>query len=185
MMLEVKRCFNCLTLQELLAGIFAEESVVNDGTVKVVDHELEDRLDVVLGVAGVVGKGRVPRSTFEHSTGQVHGGGSDMAWGVLEEAVVEAADLEKVLAERACLDVVVVCLGDTTKEVHGVGVREVVVEGTKDEALSLKDLGLGEAVIGDVLEVLDVRRENLLVLGSNEHGGDTDELETVKLNDLA
>ena len=111
-----------LTLQELLAGIFAEESIVDNGTVKVVNHELEDRLDVLLGVAGVVSQGRVPSSTFEHSTGQVHGGGSDMTRRVLKESVVEAANLKKVLAKCACLDVVVVCLGDTTKEVHGVGV---------------------------------------------------------------
>lgn len=122
MMLEMKRCVSYLTLQELLAGIFAEEGVVDDRAVKVVNHELEDRLDVLLGVAGVVGQGRVPSSTLEDSTGQVHGGGSDMTGRVLEEAVVEAADLKKVLAKCACLDVVVVCLGDTTKEVHGVGV---------------------------------------------------------------
>jgi hypothetical protein len=121
-MLEIVRCISCLTLQELLAGIFAEEGVVDDGPVKVVNHELEDRLNVLLGVAGVVGEGRVPSTTFEHSTGQVHGGGSNMTGRVLEEAVVEAADLEKVLAQCAGLDVVVVCLGDTTKEVHGVGV---------------------------------------------------------------
>ena len=175
----------CLTLQELLAGVLAEEGVVNNRAVEVVDHELEDGLDVVLGVAGVVGKGGVPLTALKDSTGKVHGGSSDMARRVLEEAVVEAADLKKILAESAGLDVVVVGLGDTTKEVHGVGVGEVVVQGAKDEALGLEDLGLGEAIIGDVLEVLNVGREDFLVLGGDEHGSDTDELEAVKLDDLA
>ncbi len=43
-----------LTLQELLAGILAEEGLVDDGAVKVVDHELEDWLDLVLGIARIV-----------------------------------------------------------------------------------------------------------------------------------
>ena len=175
----------CLTLQELLAGVLAEEGVVNNRTVKVVDHELEDRLDVTLGVAGVVGKGGVPLTTLKDSTGKVHGGSSDMARRVLEEAVVEAANLKEILSECAGLDVVVVGLGDTAEEVHGVWVGEVVVQGTKDETLSLEDLGLGEAVVGNVLEVLNVGREDFLVLGSDEHGGDTNELEAVELDDLA
>ena len=179
------RSVRCLTLQELLAGVLAEEGVVNNRAVEVVDHELEDGLDVVLGVAGVVGKGGVPLTTLKDSTGKVHGGSSDMARRVLEEAVVETANLKQILAESAGLDVVVVGLGDTTEEVHGVGVGEVVVQGTKDEALGLEDLGLGEAIIGDVLEVLDVGREDFLVLGSDEHGGDTDELEAVELDNLA
>lgn len=174
-----------LTLQELLAGVFAEESVVNNGSVKVVNHELEDRLNFLLGVAGVDSKSGIPLATLEDSTGEIHGGSSDMTRRVLKEAVVETANLKQVLAERTGLDVVVVGLGDAAKEVHGVGVREVVVEGTQDETLGLKDLSLGEAIVGNVLEVLDVGREDFLVLGSNEHGGDTNQLETVELDNLA
>lgn len=43
-----------LTLQELLAGIFAEEGIVTNGPSEICDHELEYRLNVLLGVAGVV-----------------------------------------------------------------------------------------------------------------------------------
>ena len=43
-----------LTLQELLAGIFLEEGLVGDGPCQVVDHQEEDRLDLLLGVAGIV-----------------------------------------------------------------------------------------------------------------------------------
>ena len=59
MMLETGRCVSYLTLQELLAGIFGEEGGVDDRAVKVVNHELEDRFDFLLGVAGVGGKGGI------------------------------------------------------------------------------------------------------------------------------
>lgn len=158
---------------------------MDDGAVKVVDHELEDRLDVLLSVASIVGESGIPLATLQHSTGKVHGSGGDVTGRVLQEAVVEAANLEKVFAESTGLDVVVVGLGDATKEVHGVGVGQVVVQSTKDETLSLEDLGLSEAIVGDVLEVLDVGREDFLVLRSNEHGSDTDKLKAVELDNLA
>ena len=47
------------TLEKLLAGIFAEEGVMSDWTSEVVDHELEDRLNILLGVASVVGESSV------------------------------------------------------------------------------------------------------------------------------
>jgi len=56
---EVERRFEKHTLQELLASVLAEEGVVLDGTVKVVNHELEDRFDFLLGVAGVGGEGSI------------------------------------------------------------------------------------------------------------------------------
>jgi hypothetical protein len=55
----VEQRFEEHTLQELLASVLAEEGVVLDGTVKIVDHELEDRFDFLLGVAGVSGKGGI------------------------------------------------------------------------------------------------------------------------------
>jgi hypothetical protein len=198
---EVEQRFEEHTLQELLASVLAEEGVVLDGTVEVVDHELEDRFDFLLGVASVGGKGGIllmisiydmaggmkhayPFTTVKDETGEEHGSGGDMAWRVLDEAVVETADFEKVLAKSAGLDVVVVGLGNSAKEVHGVGVAQVVIESSKDEALSAENLLLGEAVVGDVTEVLDVRGQNLFVLGCDEHGSDTNQLETVELDDL-
>lgn len=41
------------TLEELLAGVLLEESIVDDGTCQIVDHKLGDRLNLFLGVAGV------------------------------------------------------------------------------------------------------------------------------------
>ena len=45
-----------------------------------------------------------------------------------EQPPLEAADLKQVLAERADLDVVVVGLADTTKEVDRIGEAQVPVE---------------------------------------------------------
>lgn len=48
-----------LTLEELLAGIFLEEGFVGDGTGKVVNHKLEDGLNLLLVVTGIVRQSRV------------------------------------------------------------------------------------------------------------------------------
>ena len=80
------------------------------------------------------------------------------------EPVIEKADLHKILANRARLDVIVVRLGNATKEVHGVGIAEVIVEGLKDKALSAQDFGLAETVIGDMAEVGNMRRQDFLIL---------------------
>lgn len=125
-----------------------------------------------------------PFTTVKDEASEIHGGSGDMAGRVLDEAVVEATNLKEVLAKGTGLDIVVVGLGDSAEEVHGVGVAQVVVKSSKDEALSAEDLLLGKAIIGDMTEVLDVGRENLLVLGSDEHGSNTNELETVELDNL-
>lgn len=43
-----------LTLQKLLASVLLKESLVCDGTGEVVDHQLQHRLDLLLGVTGVM-----------------------------------------------------------------------------------------------------------------------------------
>ena len=47
------------TLQEFLASVLAEEGVMLDRTVEVIDHKLEDRFDLLLGVASVGGEGGI------------------------------------------------------------------------------------------------------------------------------
>ena len=44
------------TLQKLLASILLEEGLVNDRTCQVVNHELDDRLNLLLIVSGIVSK---------------------------------------------------------------------------------------------------------------------------------
>lgn len=43
-----------LTFHELLACVLLEEGIVDNGAVEVVEHEEEDGLDLLLGVARVV-----------------------------------------------------------------------------------------------------------------------------------
>lgn len=47
------------TLQELLASVLAEEGIVLDGAVEIVNHELEDRFDFLFSVASIGGKGGI------------------------------------------------------------------------------------------------------------------------------
>lgn len=48
-----------LTLKELLACILLEEGFMSNGTSKVIDHQLEDRLDFLLSIAGIVAQGGI------------------------------------------------------------------------------------------------------------------------------
>jgi len=47
------------TLSEFLAGIFLEEGLVRHGAGKVVNHELGNRVDLLLGVTRVPGDGLI------------------------------------------------------------------------------------------------------------------------------
>lgn len=114
-----------------------------------------------------------PFAAIKHETRQVHGASSNMARAVGHKSVVEETDLHQVLADGTRLNVIVVRLRDSAEEVHRVGVAKIVVECAKDESLSAEDLSFTETVVGDALEVLDVRRKDLLVLGRDEHGSDT------------
>lgn len=51
-----------------------------------------------------------PRATLKNKASEVHGGGSDLARRVGEEAVIQAANLQEIFAQCASLDVVVVGL---------------------------------------------------------------------------
>lgn len=44
----------CLTLEELLAGVFLKEGFVGDRPAEVVNHQLEDRMDLLFGVTRIV-----------------------------------------------------------------------------------------------------------------------------------
>lgn len=47
------------SLEELLAGVLLEESLVDDGASKIVNHKLDDGVNVLFGVASIVSQGRV------------------------------------------------------------------------------------------------------------------------------
>lgn len=129
-----------LTFQELLASVFLEERFVGHGTVEVVDHQAEDRVDFLLGVSGVVGNGGIPGPTLQDEACQVHGSSGNLALGIAHEAMIKQADLHEILAQGSGLDIVVVGLGDAAQEVHRVGVAHVVLEGGQNVTLSIENL---------------------------------------------
>ena len=77
-----------------------------------------------------------------------------MALGVAHEAVIEKTDFHQVLSESTGLDIIVVGLGDTAQEVHGVGEAHVVLEGSEDVTLSHLAVGL----LADQIKVGSVTR---------------------------
>lgn len=158
---------------------------MSNRTSEVVNHEFEQRLDLLLRVTSVVRERGIPFSTFENHASEVHSRGGDVAGKEVHEAMIKETDLHEVLAQSSGVDVIVIRLGDTTEEVHRVRITEVIVQAGQDPALSSEDLLLREAVIGDVAERSYVRGENLLVLGSNEHACNADELEAVETDHLA
>lgn len=98
--------------------------------------------------------------------------------------MIKKADLHEILAKCSGLDVIVVGLGDAAKEVHWVGVAEVVVKGRENISFGGENLFFGEAIIGDVTEVGNVGRENFFILGCDEHCSDTNKLKAFKLDNL-
>jgi hypothetical protein len=76
-----------------------------------------------------------PVSPVENEAGKIHGSSSNVARTVAHESVVEKTDLHKILADRPSLNIIVVRLGDASKEVHGVRIAKIVVQGAKDETL--------------------------------------------------
>jgi len=50
---------NLHTFEKLLAGILLEECFMGDRTSKVINHELKDRVDLLLSVTRIVAEGGV------------------------------------------------------------------------------------------------------------------------------
>jgi hypothetical protein len=50
-----------LTLQELLAGIFLKEGFVGDRAVEIINHQLEDGVDLLFSVSRVVSESGILR----------------------------------------------------------------------------------------------------------------------------
>ena len=82
-----------------------------------------------------------PFAAIEHKTREVHGCSGNVTGAVGHEAVVEKADLQQVLADRPGLDMIVIRLGDTAQEVHGIGIAQVVIQRAENETFGTKNLG--------------------------------------------
>ena len=91
--------------------------------------------------------------------------------------MVQKSDLGQELAQRPCLDVVIVRLAYLP---HPAVWRAVLgnleVEGLQDDSLSFQDLFTRVRILSQEDELLDSGGKNLLILGSDEDGSDTDQL---------
>jgi hypothetical protein len=124
-----------------------------------------------------------PVST-EHPTSEVHPNSGDHTRFSPKESVVEQRNLHEELAQRPRLKVVIVGLGDPPHpRVRAAVTRDVELEALEDNPLATKDLVATVSALGHVNEFLDGGSHDLLVLGGDEHGGDTDELELDKRDD--
>lgn len=98
--------------------------------------------------------------------------------------MIHQADLHQVLSNRTGLNVILVGLRDPAQEVHGVGIAQVVLECLQSVSFSTEDFVDSEAIISNMNEIADVRRQDLLVLGGDEHGSDTNQLKLVQGDNL-
>ena len=97
-----------------------------------------------------------PCTAFKYHAGEVHSRRRDMALFVLEETMVDKAELHEVLSKSAGLDVVVVCLGNSSQEVHRVGIAEIVLESRQGVSFGAEHFIDSEAIIRDMDEVAHV-----------------------------
>ena len=89
----------------------------------------------------------------------------------------ETVNLNKVLGQGPGLRVKPIRLGNPSQERDRGGIRKVPVDRLEDILLSILDVLLGTRVLAEVHKVLDGRRANLFVLGCDEQGGDTHQLQ--------
>jgi hypothetical protein len=167
---------------------------------EVINHELEDGQYFFFGVAGELGECCVlvvisqpsshatektyPLRMVQDITSEIHSGSSDMALFVMQESMIHKTDFHEVLSKGSGLNVVVVGFRDTSQEVHRVWEAQIILESRQGISFGAQDFINGEAVVGDVNEVANMWREDFLVLGCDEHGGDTDELQFVQRDDF-
>ena len=98
---------------------------------------------------------------------------------VLEHAVVGKGALHDEAREELELLIRVGGLEEAGHELVGGGNREVEAQGVEHLLLHLEDLLAGVRLVGDVDKVTNLWRPDLLVLGSEQHRRDTNQLEVL------
>ena len=131
------------------------------------------------------GSGTDPIALFEHHPSETVRPRRCKTWWTADEALVHDRDLEKVLSQRSGLKVVVIGLADPSEEAHGARPSEFELEHAEHEAFGLEDLIHGVAAIDHVDDLLHGWTVDLLVLGRDEDGSGTDELQLAERHDFA
>lgn len=125
-----------------------------------------------------------PVSLVEHLTGQAVSSGSGKAGRGGHKALVHDGELEEVLGDSTSLQVVLISLADAAKKAHRARPSEIEVEDGEHEALGLQNFVNGVAAIDHVDNLLDGRRSDLFILGSDKDGSSTDQLQLSEGDDL-
>ena len=100
-----------------------------------------------------------------------------MAWGVLDQAVLDLGQFDEVASHHVGLLVVVEELGVSLEEQVGTGEGDVEPELLEHLAFHLQDLLLGVGFVGHIDEISEIRWVDLLVLARGEKRGNADQLE--------
>lgn len=106
------------TFEELLASILLEECFVNGRSRQVINHKVDNRLNLLLCVTCIIRNSGIlssnllasaidrveliictyPLATIKHESRQIHGSSSNMTGAICHESVVQQANLRKILA---------------------------------------------------------------------------------------
>ncbi len=98
--------------------------------------------------------------------------------------MVEQADLQQILRHRTGLYIVIVGFRYSSQEIDGIRIAQIIVQFGENVTFRLQNLFLRETVIGHMLKVMDVGRQDFFVLGRDEHGRDTYQLQSIQLHNL-
>ena len=110
--------------------------------------------------------------------------GQEAGW-TTDKTFVHDGDFEKVLCQRPALEVIVVCLTDSSQKAHRAGPTQLELQHAEHEALGLEDLVNGIAAINHVDDLLNGRAVDLFILGGDEDRGSSYKLEFAKRDDFA
>lgn len=124
-----------------------------------------------------------PFRFVEHDPGEMQTCCSDLRRREGKEAVVDEGNLHEVFGDGSVLDIVVVSLGTAAQKVQRVGEVQSKVENLEDVAFGLENFFVGVASVGHVDKVLDRWRHDFFILGSDEEGGEADELKLLQGDD--
>ena len=131
-----------------------------------------------MGVLRALGDLVIPDvGQFKDLASEIDGRGSQVAWSVLDETVLNLSELDEVASHHVGLLVNIHELGEPLKEQVGTGEGDVEVEFLEHLAFHLQDLLLGVGLVGHVDKVSEIWWVDLLVLAGGEEGSDTNELQ--------
>jgi hypothetical protein len=81
---------------------------------------------------------------------------------------------------RPGLNVVIICLADSSQKVHGIGITKAEFENLEHISLCFENLFIRIAPFGKIEKVLNTWAQDFFILGSDKHSSETNELQLIK-----